>query len=109
MRHLFIVLLAALVGTSAIAEPRFYEKQYRGFTVWLECTENGAVLFRYELDQDSGSVSRSGSFKVDPSVPGLAAGFGQGRFDSGAVGLIVSYGLEQLVHQNQDNNIPVVL
>ena len=69
MRHLFIVLLAALVGTSAIAEPRFYEKQYRGFTVWLDCTENGAVLFRYELDQDTGRVSRSGSFKVDPSVP----------------------------------------
>ncbi len=40
MRHLFIVLLAALVGTNAIAEPRFYEKQYRGFTVWLDCTES---------------------------------------------------------------------
>ncbi|MBT4486898.1 MAG: DNA/RNA non-specific endonuclease [Rhodospirillaceae bacterium] len=69
MREMFILLISALVGTSVMAEPRFYEKQYKSFTVWLDCKENGAVLFRYDLDQDTGSVSRSGSFKVDTTVP----------------------------------------
>lgn len=42
---------------------------YPGFTVWLDCSKRGAVMFRYNAQRDSGNAKRSSSFFLDPKVP----------------------------------------
>lgn len=42
---------------------------YPGFTVWLDCSMRGAVMFRYNAQRDSGNAKRSSSFFLDPKVP----------------------------------------
>lgn len=56
---------------SAQSAPDIYEKEYLGFTVWLDCDQHhGAVAFYYEIGADTGNAKRKGSkFKTDPSVP----------------------------------------
>ena len=50
--------------------PDIYEKEYLGFTVWLDCDQHhGAVAFYYEIGADTGNAKRKGRFKTDPSVP----------------------------------------
>jgi endonuclease G len=65
-----LLLAFCLLPALSLAGPLIYEKHYHGFTVWLDCTEHGAVAFRYDLDTDQGDISREGvSFIPDPSVP----------------------------------------
>ena len=64
-----ILAVLFLIPSLGFADPVFYEKRYKDFTVWLDCNEHGPVIFHYELDKDTGNKERSGSFKTDPSVP----------------------------------------
>lgn len=65
-----VALLSLFIAVSAAsAEPQIFEKRYEGFTIWLDCERHGAVLFKYELDADTGTLSSSGSFKTDDTVP----------------------------------------
>ncbi|MEY3787927.1 MAG: hypothetical protein RLZ75_2134 [Pseudomonadota bacterium] len=45
------------------------ELNYPGFTVWLDCTQRGAVKFRYVAQRDSGSFKRYDKFFIDQNVP----------------------------------------
>lgn len=70
MRHLFILLFAATVGTFASASyGQVIQVDYTGFSVWLDCERRGAVRFRYEIGKDTGNIGRLHSFKLDKDVP----------------------------------------
>ncbi|MGZ3766374.1 MAG: DNA/RNA non-specific endonuclease [Mucilaginibacter sp.] len=60
---------------------------YRGFTVWVDCKERGAVKFQYNAQHDAGNEARAKDFKLDPNVPKecqqiSTAAYGQG-YDRG--------------------------
>lgn len=67
---------AAMLATATIgvclagSAERFHQVDYEGFTVWLDCTNHGAVAFRYELTEDRRNYGRSDDFRIDSSVPG---------------------------------------
>lgn len=42
---------------------------YPGFTVWLDCTQRGAVKFQYVAQRDNGNANRYDNFFLDPNVP----------------------------------------
>ncbi len=42
---------------------------YEGFTVWLDCSQRGAVKFQYNAQHDTGNAKRLDSFYLDPNVP----------------------------------------
>ena len=68
-RSFAFLILFVLVYSPALPAPKIFEKKYHGFTLWLDRQRHGAVAFYYELDRDDGSISRSGGFKIDSSVP----------------------------------------
>lgn len=72
MRY-FTAILTFILLTSfgaSHAAPLIYEKQYTGFTLWLDCRQHGAIAFRYDIGQDTGNIGRErGSFKTDTDVP----------------------------------------
>ncbi len=45
------------------------QKDYEGFTVWLDCSKRGAVKFRYNAQRDNGNEKRAENFALDPTVP----------------------------------------
>lgn len=42
---------------------------YEGFTVWVDCSQRGAVKFQYNAQHDTGNAKRSDTFYLDPNVP----------------------------------------
>jgi endonuclease G len=42
---------------------------YPGFTVWLDCTQRGAIKFQYVAQRDSGNAKRYDKFFLDQNVP----------------------------------------
>ena len=42
---------------------------YSGFTVWLDCSERGAVRYQYVAQRDTGNLKRYDKFSLDPKVP----------------------------------------
>ncbi|MGZ8096626.1 MAG: hypothetical protein ACXWUD_10340 [Methylosarcina sp.] len=42
---------------------------YPGFTLWLDCSQRGAVKFQYVAQRDNGSAARYDNFFLDPKVP----------------------------------------
>ena len=67
---LLALAIFILLANTAQAAPDTVEKQYRGFTVWLDCSRHhGAEAFYYDIKKDTGNAKRKGSFKTDPSVP----------------------------------------
>jgi endonuclease G len=60
---------------------------YEGFTVWVDCSQRGAVKFQYNAQHDTGNAKRSDTFYLDPNVPAecqqtTAKAYGQ-KFDRG--------------------------
>jgi endonuclease G len=42
---------------------------YSGFTVWLDCSQRGAIRYQYVAQHDNGSFKRYEKFSLDPKVP----------------------------------------
>lgn len=42
---------------------------YEGFTVWVDCSQRGAVKFQYNAQHDMGNAKRSDTFYLDQNVP----------------------------------------
>ena len=42
---------------------------YPGFTVWLDCSQRGAIKFQYVAQHDNGNAKRYDKFFLDPNVP----------------------------------------
>lgn len=68
MRALQFVALVLVTGIVQAANPR-HRVDYQGFTVWLDCKEHAAFMFRYNAGHDMGDYSREDNFRLDPSVP----------------------------------------
>ncbi len=71
MRHATAILvlgLLAFIGTAA-AEPLIIVKEYDGFTVYIDCRNNGPIAYELELGPDRGNNPRSDGFNLDPTIP----------------------------------------
>ncbi len=64
-----VLLTVALLLFATAASGQVLELRYEGFTVWLDCSKRGAIRFEYMATQDTGSLPRKSSFKLDPNVP----------------------------------------
>ena len=42
---------------------------YQGFTVWLDCSQRGAIKFQYVAQRDNGNAKRYDNFFLDANVP----------------------------------------
>ncbi len=67
MIRMFIII--ALILPSHIVLGQVLKLDYEGFTVWVDCSKRGAVMFQYTTDKDGGSFKRKSSFTLDPGVP----------------------------------------
>ena len=66
----FITVGLLATSLSIHADTLIHEKQYDGFTLWLNCERHGAVAFKYELGKDQGDISREGEeFIIDEDMP----------------------------------------
>jgi len=61
----------AVVATpdAKIDNSKLIKLDYEGFTVWVDCSERGAVKFRYNAQHDTGNAARAKDFYLDPNVP----------------------------------------
>lgn len=50
-------------------ESPLIERNYQGFTVWVNCAERGAERVRCNAQRDTGDFERSSTFKHDPELP----------------------------------------
>lgn len=83
---LLFALSCLLFSTFSVAETVIYQKSYSGFTLWLDCQEHGALIFKYELGKDQGNESRHGlNFISDSSVPAECQPTPQRSFRTDAV------------------------
>ena len=65
------LLLGSLIsGPLLAATPApTVQRDYQGFTVWLDCREHAAFKIRYNASHDSGDYPREDNFRLDPQVP----------------------------------------
>ncbi|MEC4677293.1 MAG: DNA/RNA non-specific endonuclease [Nitrospirota bacterium] len=69
----FIFLLFFCFKSTAQADelkPKFLKKEYRGFTLWLDCkTHNGAIAFHYKIGKDKNNIrNKNISYDFDRKV-----------------------------------------
>ena len=66
---LFFSFILLLVPLSLPAE--ILEREYLGFTIWLDCDKRAAVKFEYQVGLDTGDVDRKkfGSYRFDEDLP----------------------------------------
>ncbi len=65
-----VMLGCVLCGNLFAASPApTVQRDYQGFTVWLNCKEHAAFKFRYNAQRDSGDYPREDVFRLDPAVP----------------------------------------
>jgi endonuclease G len=55
--------------TGIASSANILQLDYEGFTVWLDCSQRGAVKFRYNAQHDTGGAKRYDKFFLDPNVP----------------------------------------
>lgn len=67
-RYLFGLVLLMLAQPAATA-PAKLQRDYEGFTVWLDCKQHAAFKFRYNAGHDMGDHDRLDNFRLDPTVP----------------------------------------
>jgi endonuclease G, mitochondrial len=67
MRALQFVALVLVTGIVQATNPS-HRVDYQGFTVWLDCKEHAAFMFRYNAGHDMGDYPREDNFRLDPSV-----------------------------------------
>ena len=48
---------------------QFIEKNYSGFTVYIDCRNNGPIAYHMTLAADAGDEPSLNDFKIDNSVP----------------------------------------
>jgi endonuclease G len=71
MRYATAILVLgvlAFIGTAA-AQPLFVVKEYDGFTVYIDCRNNGPIAYELELGADQGNIPRLSGFNLDPTIP----------------------------------------
>jgi len=56
-------------GGASATDDHIYRIDHTGFTIWLDCSEHGAIRFRYNAQHDTGSFPRSDDYQFDPDVP----------------------------------------
>ena len=56
-------------GTEITRSGNVMKLDYPGFTVWLDCSQRGAIKFRYVAQRDNGNFKRYDKFFLDPNVP----------------------------------------
>lgn len=77
LRPIVLVLPFIIFGTACSVEAATVKKtpakiervDYEGFTLWLDCTQHGAVKFQYNAQRDTGSFPRVEKFFLDKNVP----------------------------------------
>ena len=70
MKKYVFFLLLIFLAIPAMAQENILQKNYNGFTVWLDCERHGAIAFHYTISADCGNIPRQGDkFITDPSVP----------------------------------------
>jgi len=69
--RVFIVcsIVSGLVIFAGNTEAEVSKRDFEGFTVWIDCERNGAVLFEYTATGELGSEDRLRSFKIDEALP----------------------------------------
>jgi endonuclease G len=65
-----VIVGCVLCGNVFAASPApTVQRDYQGFTVWLNCKEHAAFKFRYNAGHDLGNYPREDNFRLDPQVP----------------------------------------
>lgn len=81
MRTMFFLASIFLTAPS-FAQPHLIERQFSGFTVWIDCELRAAVVFHYLAEADSGSFRRHGSYLTDPTVSDDCQALSSGTFQA---------------------------
>lgn len=69
MRQAVLAAFCVVVALPAFAAAPKIQKDYEGFTVWLDCNQHAAYKFRYVAGHDMGDYPRTDDFRLDPSIP----------------------------------------
>ena len=71
MRNAIALIFVGLLlsAGSAAAEPLFIEKSYDGFSVVIDCRQNGPIVYEMELPADQGNEPRLDDFILDSTIP----------------------------------------
>ncbi len=67
-RAIFAAMIMATTFPVYSAGPTI-QKDYEGFTVWLDCKQHAVFKFRYNAGHDMGDYDRTDVFRLDPTVP----------------------------------------
>ncbi|UOA09687.1 DNA/RNA non-specific endonuclease [Methylobacter sp. S3L5C] len=56
-------------NTKILRSGNILKLDYSGFTVWLDCSQRGAIKFQYVAQRDNGNAKRYNRFFLDANVP----------------------------------------
>jgi len=65
----FTAASTAQSNTEVLRTGHILKLDYLGFTVWLDCSQRGAIKFQYVAQHDNGNTKRFNNFFLDPNVP----------------------------------------
>ncbi len=65
MRLILAIFILSLTGH---ATAQIIQKDYTGFTVWVDCAKRGPIMFHYMATTDGGSLARKGNYYLDPNT-----------------------------------------
>lgn len=69
-RKLFLCALSfGLVGFVELTNAEIIQRDFEGFSVWIDCERDGAIRFEYTAVADTGSLKRMQSFTIDAELP----------------------------------------
>lgn len=69
MKNVLVLMGWLLSSDLVLAVSPKPQRDYQGFTVWLDCQEHAPFKFRYNAGHDFGDYPRTDQFRLDPGVP----------------------------------------
>jgi len=66
--RIILFIIASLISVGP-TRAEVLERQYNGFTVWVDCDRRGPILFHYMANRDTGRFPRESAYTKDPNVP----------------------------------------
>lgn len=64
-----IPLSHAVHAEDRLKSKNVIQRDYNGFTLWIDCSERGAIMFRYNAQRDEGNFKRENKFSLAPDTP----------------------------------------
>jgi endonuclease G len=67
--YFLCALTIGLISSLELAYAEVIQRDFDGFSIWIDCERDGAIRFEYTVVADNGSLDRLPTFTIDAGLP----------------------------------------